>query len=253
MRSKKTLFQRISLVLTLLAGLWATAASAAQITVFAAASLKESLEQIAASYEQQTSDQVRLSLAGSSTLARQIEQGAPADIYVSANPDWMDWLQDRGLIDAATRVDLLRNRLVLIAPAGPRINGMDFGDGRIAMALLDAVPAGIYGKAALETLGEWPAVQSRVVQTDNVRAALALVALGEAPRGIVYLTDALAEPKVQVLAEFPANSHPPIIYPGATVAGRSTSEVVAFMDYLQSPGAQAVFASFGFSIGGAAP
>ncbi|WP_245848164.1 molybdate ABC transporter substrate-binding protein [Actibacterium ureilyticum] len=248
MRSKKTLFQRISLVLTLLAGLWAPAASAVQITVFAAASLKESLEQIAASYERQTSDQVRLSMAGSSTLARQIEQGAPADIYLSANPDWMDWLQDRGLIDAATRVDLLRNRLVLIAPTRPRIKGLDFGDGRIAMALVDAVPAGIYGKAALETLGEWPALQSRVVQTDNVRAALALVALGEAPRGIVYQTDALAEPRVQVLAEFPADSHPPIIYPAAIVAGRDSPASQRFMAYLLSDQARAIFGAAGFAV-----
>lgn len=222
-------------------------ARADQITVFAAASLKEPLEQIVAEHEEASADQVRLSLAGSSTLARQIQQGAPADIYISANPDWMNWLQDRALIDVSSRVDLLGNRLVLVAPADDAADGLDFGGGRIAMALVDAVPAGIYGKAALQSLGKWPELAPRVVQTDNVRAALALVALAEVPRGIVYATDALAEPKVRVLTEFTADSHPPIIYPAAIVAGRQSAAVQSFMARLNSDRAGETFRAYGFT------
>lgn len=229
-------------------------ARAEAVTVFAAASLKTALDEIAALYTAETGQKVVASHAGSSALARQIQQGAPADLFVSASPDWMDQLQDAGRIDAASRFDLAGNRLVLIAhdaQAAPLDIGpeMDLSDrlegGRLAMALVDAVPAGIYGKAALQQLGQWRAVAPHVAQADNVRAALALVATGAAPLGIVYATDAAVEPRVRVLGRFPDGSHPPIRYPAAAVAGR-TGEAAAFLSHLRGAAAQEVLARHGF-------
>lgn len=236
----------VRLILTVLAALWlALPLHAAPVTVFAAASMKGALDEVAAAYREQTGEEMRLSFAGSSALARQIDAGAPADVFVSANTDWVDWLEGRDLV--RRRIDLLENRLVLIGPAEATAGGMDrlgSGDERVAMALVDAVPAGIYGRAALEKLALWDRVAPRVVQADNVRAALALVALGEAPLGIVYATDALAEPRVKVLAEFPPGSHPPIRYPGAAI----TQAGEPVLDFLASEAAREIFARYGFGL-----
>ena len=189
----------------------------AEVTVFAAASLMGALDEVAAGWEDRTGGEVRLSYAGSSALARQIEAGAPADVFVSANVDWMDELGERGLTEPGSRRDLLSNRLVLVGPAGAAPLALEPGldlaalldGGRLAMALVDAVPAGLYGREALRSLGLWGAVEPRVAQAENVRAALALVARGEAPLGVVYASDARAEPRVAVVATFPEGSHPP--------------------------------------------
>jgi molybdate transport system substrate-binding protein len=235
----------------------AGAALADRITVFAAASLTNAMAEIEAGFEAATGHEVAVSLAGSSALARQIQQGAPADIFISANPGWMDALESDGLLETGTRVDLLRNSLVLIAH-GPEAAPVEIGAGldlagllgerRLAMALVEAVPAGIYGKAALESLGLWESVAPRVAQADNVRAALALVATGEAPYGIVYATDAVAEEDVTVIGTFPAASHPPIVYPAADLANRDVAAEAAFLDYLRGPEARAAFERQGFIV-----
>ncbi|MCR9145672.1 MAG: molybdate ABC transporter substrate-binding protein [Rhodobacteraceae bacterium] len=234
-------------------------AQADDVTVFAASSMTNALARIEPGFEAETGHDLTVSLAGSSALARQIRQGAPADIFISANPDWMDMLEADGLLQEGTRFDLVGNSLVLIAAdaaAAPVEIGPDMdlagllGQGRLAMAHVDAVPAGIYGKAALDTLGQWAKVETRVVQTKNVRSALAFVALGEAPYGIVYATDAEAEKKVTVVGRFPAETHPPIVYPAARVAGRSGQAVDAFLSYLAGPAARAAFEAEGFEMAG---
>lgn len=239
---------------TLAAAFAAPSASAQEITVFAAASLKDAMEEIVSDFAQDSGSRVSLSLAGSSALARQIQQGAPADVFISANLAWMDTLDAEGLIDPESRFDLAANSLVLVAhdsaapvdlTADTDLAGL-IGEGKLAMALVDAVPAGIYGKAALETLGLWDSVAPNVAQADNVRAALALVALGEAPYGIVYATDAVAEPGVTVVGTFPADSHPPIIYPAAAVAGRDNPLAAKLLDFLRSAPAQDALARQGF-------
>ncbi|MEM8740441.1 MAG: molybdate ABC transporter substrate-binding protein [Pseudomonadota bacterium] len=227
---------------------------AATVTVFAAASLKTALDEIGASWEAKTGTQLRAVFAGSATLARQIEAGAAADVVISANPGWMDHLEAQGLIDAASRFDLAGNRLALIGfgpqepvEIGP---GLDLagllGSGRLAMALVDAVPAGIYGKAALHHLGLWDGVAAQVAQADNVRAALALVAAGAAPLGIVYVTDAAAEPRVGILGVFPETAHPPILYPAAATADAGPV-AQAFMVYLRGAEARAALTRQGFT------
>lgn len=230
-------------------------ALAEDVTVFAAASLRTALDEIVPGFEAATGHDVTVALASSSKLAIQIRQGAPADVFLSANTDWMDVLEADGLIDAATRTDLLGSRLVLIAH-DPEATPVDLtqtdlaaliGEARLAMGLVDAVPAGMYGKEALESLGQWASVAPRVAQTDNVRAALALVTLGEAPFGIVYATDAQAEPSVTVIATFPADSHAPITYPAAATTGAGES-ARAFLEHLRSPEAQAVFVAQGFDV-----
>ena len=227
------------------------------VTVFAAASLKTALDEVATTFEAQSGHSITLSHAGSSALARQIEQGAPADLFISANSAWMDYLAERGLIAAETRFDLLSNRLVLIAHganAAPvdlspelDLSGL-VGDSRLAMALVDAVPAGIYGKAALEHLGLWDQVAAQVAQTDNARAALALVSLGEARFGIVYASDALADPNVTSVATFPEDSHPPIRYPVAAMTGRTGPATQQLLAFLRSPGAGEIFQRHGFAV-----
>lgn len=217
-------------------------------TVFAAASLKTALDELADSYAKVTGHSMIVSFAGSSALARQIQNGAPADIFISANPGWMDVLQQDGLVVPETRVDLLTNSLVLIAPIGADATGLKEtlralpDNARLAVATTNAVPAGIYAKAALMSLGLWDDLRPRLAQTDNVRAALRLVALGEAPLGIVYATDAQAEPRVQVVATFPADLHPPILYPAALI---SPSAQGAF-GFLRSDTARAIFTRHGF-------
>ena len=242
-----------------LAALWTAplAARAGEVTIFAAASMKNALDEIAATYREETGNALVASLAGSSALARQIQQGAPADVFVSASADWMDELEKDGLIDAASRFDLLRNTLVLIAHgagAAPVEIGPDMdlpgllGGGKLAMALVDAVPAGVYGKAALTSLGLWDATAPNVAQADNVRAALALVATGEAPFGIVYATDAAASDNVTVVGTFPAETHPPIVYPAATVTASANPLKAEFLAYLSSPAARAAFERQGFAV-----
>ncbi len=233
------------------------AAAAEGLLVFAAASLRGPLDRIAAQWTQETGQAAVVSYAGSSLLARQIEGGAPADVFVSASVAWMDAAEAAGGLRAGTRRDLLGNRLVLIAPvaagaapvvAGP---GLDLpallGEGRLAMALVDAVPAGVYGREALTALGLWEAVAPRVAQADNVRAALALVARAEAPYGIVYATDALAEPGVSVVAIFPEATHAPIVYPAAVTADAAEG-AEALLDYLGGPAARAIWEGHGFRV-----
>ena len=199
---------------------------------------------------------VALSYAASSALAKQIENGAPADMFISADLDWMDYLDQRKLLRPGTRMNLLRNRLVLIAPAESRLQveikagfALDklLGGGKLSMADPDSVPAGKYGKSALEKLGAWSAVERRVARGDNVRTALNFVARGEAPLGIVYETDAFAEKKVRVIARFPQDAHPAIIYPAAALAGSKHAATPAFLNYLKSGEARAIFEKYGFS------
>ena len=227
------------------------------VTVFAAASLTNAMAEIETGFAAATGHDVTVSLAGSSALARQIQQGAPADVFISANPGWMDALEADGLIAQGTRRDLLGNALVLIAHdaqhpvvgIGPDMDlAAMLGDDRLAMALVEAVPAGIYGKAALESLGQWEAVAPRVAQSNNVRGALALVALGEAPYGIVYATDAAAEDAVSVIGTFPGGTHPPILYSVAGIAGREGVARSALLDYLQGAEARAAFERQGFAV-----
>ncbi len=253
------LHRLLLLCATTLALLPASAMAArAPVSVFAAASMKEALDEAATAYEAATGQGVRVSYAASSALARQIEQGAPADLFVSADLDWMDYLQQRGLLDGASRRNLLGNTLVLVAPSTARVRsvtlkrGVDLrpllGDGRIALALTASVPAGKYAKAAFTSLGAWPTIEPRVAQAENVRAALMLVARGEAPLGVVYGSDAKAEPRVRVLATFPANTHPAIVYPVARVKGATHPQADAFLRWLQSPAADAIFRRHGFAV-----
>jgi molybdate transport system substrate-binding protein len=230
-------------------------AFADDITVFAAASLKTALDAVAADWHAETGDTVTLVYGGTPAMAKQIEQGAPADIFIAASVDWMDYLVEAGLMQAGTRRDILGNALVLIAPAGttpvevsPALDlAAMLGDGKLSMALVDSVPAGQYGKAALVSLGQWDALEPRVVQSENVRAALALVALGEAPLGIVYASDAVAEPQVAVIGTFAPDTHLPIVYPAALTADAGAS-AAAFLDALTQPAAQAVFVANGFTL-----
>ncbi|MCB1477448.1 MAG: molybdate ABC transporter substrate-binding protein [Rhodobiaceae bacterium] len=247
----------ICLVICVVVALSPHKARADEIVVFAAASLKEAMDEISAGFAKETGHSAIISLAGSSALARQIQQGAPADIFISANAAWMDVLEKDGLIDPASRFDLLNNSLVLVAhgrDADPVdiAPGMDLagilGDGRLAMALVDAVPAGIYGKAALQSLGIWEQVAPKVAQADNVRAALALVSAGEAPMGIVYMTDAIADENVSVAGTFPAGTHPPIVYPAAAVAESDNPLTARFLEYLKGAAARAAFQSRGFAV-----
>lgn len=234
-------------------------AAAGEVTVFAAASLTNALAEVAEAYEAATGDTATAALASSSVLARQIEAGAPADVFVSANEAWMDALEEKGLIDAASRVDLLQGDLVLVAhgaEAAPVAIGPDLDlagllhGGRLAVGLVDSVPAGMYAKAALESLGQWETVEPMLAQSDNVRAALALVAAGEAPYGIVYATDAVAENGVTVVGTFPADSHPPIVYPAAVVAASDNPLAAEYLAFLRGDAARAAFERQGFRIVG---
>ena len=239
----------------LLALLMAAPARAAEVTVFAAASLKTALDEIAAGWEAETGHSATISYGGSPALAKQIIAAAPADVFLSASPEWMDAVQDAGLLRDGTRVDLLGNRLILVAHgagAAPvtletetDLAGMLAG-GKLSMAMVDSVPAGQYGREALTALGLWDSVAESVAQSENVRMALQLVALGEAPLGIVYASDAVAEPGVSVIATFPEASHSPIIYPGAVIASSTAPEAEAFLAYLSSAPARAIFKAQGF-------
>jgi molybdate transport system substrate-binding protein len=228
-----------------------------KVIVFAAASLKNALDAVNAACEADVGEAATVSYAASSALAKQIEEGAPADVFMSADLDWMKYLSDRNLIKADTETQLLGNGIVLVAPADSEVKAtiaVNFdlagllGDGRLAMGDVKAVPAGKYGKAALESLGVWASVEGKVAQAENVRAALALVSTGEAPLGIVYKTDAVADPKVKVVGAFPQSSHPPIVYPVAQTAGSKNAETPAFLKCLQSAKAKEIFEAQGFVV-----
>ncbi|MGE5540213.1 MAG: molybdate ABC transporter substrate-binding protein [Gemmatimonas sp.] len=240
------------------AGAQSSRDAAGGVTVFAAASLGTALDDVVRAWRAQGGTPVVVSYAASSTLAKQIEQGAPADLFISADEDWMDYLAARNLIRADTRRDLLGNSLVLVAerrsPIPPLILGPGtdltavLNGGRIAMADVNAVPAGKYGRTALESLGLWHSVRDRVAQAENVRAALLLVARGEAPLGIVYATDAAAEPNVRVVATFPESSHPPVRYPMALTARARSPGADSFAAFVGSDAARLLFEKQGFAV-----
>jgi molybdate transport system substrate-binding protein len=238
----------------------ATGPACAQVKeplVFAAASMKTALDEVAGQWRRESGKKVVISYAASNTLVKQIEQGAPADIFISADLDWMDYGQQKNLIDAQTRSNLLGNRIVLVAPKDSTLKvnitrGFDLASalkgGRLAMGNVDSVPAGKYGKAALEKLGAWDGVKDKIAQADNVRAALALVSLGEAPLGIVYQTDAASDPSVKIVATFPEDSHPPIIYPIALTRTSTNPDARAFLSYIRSAAAKPAFEREGFTV-----
>lgn len=229
----------------------------ADVTVLAAASMKNALEEVAATYTAETGVKVVQSFAASSALAKQIEAGAPADLFVSADLEWMDYLQQRKLINADTRRNLVGNALVLVAPTGSPatiqlVKGVDLtpllgADGRLATGDPSNVPVGRYAKTALEHLGTWSAVEPRLARAENVRVALSLVSRGEAPLGIVYSTDAAVDKGVKVIATFPADSHPAIIYPVAVTTASTDPGADGFLAYLASGTAKAIFDRHGFT------
>jgi len=232
-------------------------AQGGDVVVFAAASLKNALDAVNAQWQKETGKKAVISYAASSALAKQIEQGAPAQVFISADLDWMDYLAGKSLIKLDTRSNLLGNRLVLIAPKDKAQPlevkpGFDLagriGNGRLAVANIDAVPAGKYGKAALTKLGVWDSVAAKTAQAENVRAALLLVSRGEAPVGIVYQTDAASDPGVAIIGTFPEDTHPPIVYPVALTAGAANPDATAFLAYLTSAAAKPVFQGQGFTI-----
>ena len=261
MISRRTWIGRVAglAAAVLLAGAAAIAGSGAgqDVVVFAAASLKNALDAVNAQWQKETGKKAIISYAASSALAKQIEQGAPAQMFISADLDWMDYLAGKNLIKPDTRSNLLGNRIVLIAPkdkaqpveikAGFDLAKM-LGDGRLSMANVDSVPAGKYGKAALEKLGVWASVANKIAQAENVRAALLLVSRGETPAGIVYQTDAAADPNVTIIGTFPEDTHPPIIYPIALTASASHPDSAAFLAYVKSAKAKPMFEAQGFAV-----
>jgi molybdate transport system substrate-binding protein len=253
------MFARLAAILSLFAVLAAAprlATAEDTVTVFAAASLKNALDDVDAAFTKATGVKVTASYAASSALAKQIEAGAPADIFISADLSWMDYVAGKNLIKADSRYNLLGNKLVLIAGQDSKLSGVTIapgfdiaklaGDGRIAVADVKAVPAGHYAKAALEKLGSWAAAEPKLAQAENVRATLAFVARGETPIGIVYETDAKVEPKVKIVGTFPDGSYPPVTYPAAATAN-AKADAVKYLQFLRGNGAKAVFEKYGFS------
>jgi molybdate transport system substrate-binding protein len=249
----------VCILLILSSIVWNTAALAQQnkLVIFAAASLKDALDEVNIAYQREKGQETATSYAASSTLAKQIEAAAPADIFVSADLDWMDYLAKKNLIKPETRANLLGNQLVLIAPANSTISlgiapnfplARALGNGRLAIADPTGVPAGKYGKAALEALGVRSSVADKLAPAENVRAALLLVSRGEAPLGIVYKTDAVADNGVKILGAFPDNTHPPIIYPIAAVAASTNPANTGYIAFLRSPAAGTVFEKQGFTV-----
>jgi molybdate transport system substrate-binding protein len=255
-----SIIRRLVLALVVLAAFVppASAQESKPVLFFAAASLQTALNAIAAEWLKETGKRVTFSYAASSALARQIEQGAPADLFASADLEWMDWAQTRTLIKPDTRRVLLGNTLVLVEPADRPATDLAIasgfalaaaiGDGRLATGNPQSVPVGKYAEAALTALGVWDTVGPRIAGTDNVRAALALVARGEVRFGIVYQTDARTEPKVRVVGAFPATSHPPILYPFAMTAASTNPDAGVFLAYLSTPTAIRIFEAEGFAI-----
>lgn len=251
---RRLLWLSISAVLLLSPFALAAQPAAAPVTVFAAASLKNVLDEIGAEFTASGGSPVRFSYAASSAIARQIEQGAPADVFVSADSEWMDYLQTRHLIIANSRRDLITNHLALIAPADSKLQiriapGMALaaalGTGRLAVAGPE-VPAGKYGRASLAALGVLNSVKDKLASAENVRAALTYVAQGASPLGIVYDTDAKVEPRVRIVGLFPDNTHPRIVYPAALVATSTNPQRAVFLQFIEGPKAAAIFRRFGF-------
>ncbi len=250
------MFRQISLAAVISLGLTAPVA-ADEVVVFAAASLKTALDTVAADFQASTGNTVTISYGGSNQLATQILQGAPADIFISAAVNWMDEVEGAGLLAPDTRTDMLGNSLVLVAHGmgvDPVVIGPGFdlaalvGEGKLAMAMVDAVPAGQYGKQSLQSLGLWSAVASKVVQSENVRAALMLVCSGEAPYGIVYASDAVEDDNVTVIAVLPPDSHAPIVYPAALLTNAADAADRAFFSALMDSAADAEFKKHGFAV-----
>jgi len=231
-----------------------SSAQAADINVFAAASMKGALDEIGAVYRAKTGTAIAANYGSTATLAKQIEAAAPADVFISADETWMDELAGKQLIKPDTRHDIAGNTLVLVKAKDAKIDvkleaiADALGDGKLALADIKSVPAGKYAKAAFDKLGEWAALEPHVVMQDNVRSALALVAKGEAKLGVVYGSDVLAEPKVEVAAVFPEASHAPILYPAAVIAASANPDTKGFVDFLQSADAQAIFKKDGFTL-----
>lgn len=265
MKFKKRLLSLLAGVLLTLNGLGmdafigSGAVAETELLVFAAASTTNVITEIGDLYAARNLGRVKPSFASSSTLAKQIASGAPVDVFLSANPKWMDFLEEKNLLSQETRFDLLGNRIVLIAPADSALGQIDVTpgfslsallgkDGRLSTGDPDHVPAGMYGKEALQNLGVWDQVKDRLAPMKDVRAALVLVERGEAPLGLVYATDAAVSKKVRVVGTFPVDSHPPIVYPVAAVSGGKISEARLFMDFLKSPEARAVFEKYGFNV-----
>ena len=254
-RSCEVLRRGARILALLIAVVLAPVVHARNLTVFAAASLKDALDEVSTTYRKRTAERIAISYAGSAALAKQIDNGAPADIFISADREWMDYVEKRNHVKSGSRFDLLRNEIVLIAPAASTVavemrRGFRLAqlldDGRLAMADPDSVPAGKYGKAALETFGVWPSVANRIARAENVRAALLFVSRGEAPLGIVYRTDAAADKRVRIVAVFPPDTHPPIVYPAALLVSGSSGHAAKFYDYLRSPAASDIFRKHGF-------
>ncbi len=269
MTTGRTVRRHVGVVLGTLLGLAAAtvgaaeppAAAAPTLVVFAAASLTEALDAVDGAFTAQSHVRVQASYAASSVLAKQIEAGAPADVFFSADRQWMDHAEQHGALRAGTRRDVLGNDLVLIAPADSALQltiapgfalVAALGEGRLACADPDSVPAGLYARAALTKLGVWEAVQARLARAENVRAALAYVARGETPLGIVYATDAQAEKRVRVVGIFPEDTHPPIVYPAA-LTRTARPQAQAYLEFLSGPVALEIFRRHGFTIGAAPP
>lgn len=257
MVQKKRLAAALAALLAIAFTAHSAAAQQKSITVFAAASMKNALDDADAAFSKTSGVKVVASYDASSALIKQIEAGAPADVFVSADLKWMDYGVEKKVINSATRVNLLGNTLVLIAPKDSKIGnvtigpGFDLaklaGDGRIATGDVKAVPVGLYAKEALEKLGVWASVESKMAMTSNVRAALILVARGEAPLGIVYSTDAKVEPGVKVVGTFPENTHPPIIYPVAATTN-AKPDATGYLAFLRSSAARTIFERYGFAV-----
>ena len=251
---------RFKSVMGIFAVLWllSGAAMAGDVLVFAAASTTNALDEIAALFQAKGLGSVKASYASSSTLAKQIEQGAPADVILSADQQWIDYLASRNLLDPASRSNLLGNQLVLVAALDANIPAVQIdknfnlaallGNGRLSTGDPDHVPVGLYAKQALEHLGQWQQVESKIARADSVRSALAFVEMGEAPLGIVYATDAAISKKVKVVAIFPDTLHDPVVYPVALVAGRNNPTAKAYLEFLSSPAAADVFKKYGFKV-----
>ncbi len=255
----RNLLAMICVVATLLCFMTVAVSQTAEsnaVAVFAAASTTNAINEIAKLFESKGLGKVTLVLASSSTLAKQIEKGAPANVFISADEPWMNYLEKLNLIQASSRVDLLGNSLVLIAPVNSRTQKVDIkpkfdlvallGDGRLAVGDPDHVPAGKYAKGALQKLDVWTEIESKLARAADVRGALKLVEHGETPFGIVYSTDAAITTKVKVVGMFPSNSHSKIIYPAALVTGKVTPAAKKFLDFLKTPEAKAIFEKYGF-------
>ena len=249
----------IALLMTPIHGAWGdTAGHQVPVIVFAAASTTNAITDIVDVYTQQTNQKITTSFASSSTLAKQIDNGAPAHIYVSANRKWMDYLEQKKMILADSRIDLLSNRIVLIAPVASTLKDIEvtpnfplaglLGDGRLALGDPGHVPAGMYGKKAFESLGVWDQIKDKLAPMKDVRAALAMVERAETPLGQVYATDAAISKKVRVVGTFPLDCHPPIVYPVAIVTGKRTPAVTQFMQFLSAPQARSTFERYGFAV-----